>query len=448
MKAYDQIELKISLLVNRLATLEQIAISEDNKHLISVELIDEEIEIIGSEFLQLFKSSGQSNVIFNLNMYSNEILKTEHFKNKVSWFTKRAFDYLESEEVKKNRDLLKDTPESITSVMNSLARTSFDRNHRHGGNFDMRYFVSQYLIYRVKEQNYIYNTKTVNKKELFDKVYGKNPDEELLNKIKRVQEDYDSIFHKVNKNHNLDTDISYETVKKRLQKILPKQNRQTTMDNSQTLNVFKEHAFLVLFLIYHTRYQRFMSNSNTQNPPDFKEFKYTKDAIQDFLLSNPISGINDELFLNTVMQDSHHFSFFNAVTKLTSTFMNEVIGILEIAKNYDSLTGLFIVDKMIDVIPSISSLWGDNFETLVFEVGKFSREEEVKTAVEEATQDIEAVEFVESHLLSLFEKYGTIYNDDEAEDPVSLEEKVSNDLFKLIVKLYYQTEDGTTAYQK
>ena len=70
--------------------------------------------------------------------------------------------------------------------------------------------------------------------------------------------------------------VTLDTAKKRMQQVIPSKHKEGTMNQSEELNVFRQHALLIVFLIYKTSYQQFLSSPTNRTVPDSKTFEEVK----------------------------------------------------------------------------------------------------------------------------------------------------------------------------
>ena len=278
----------------------------------------------------------------------------------------------------------------------------------------------------------MFDSKKINKTELHELVYGTS---EILEKMTDVQNAHSSLFK------GDPAKISLDTAKKRMQQVLPSKHKEGTMNQSEELNVFQQQALLGILLIYKTSYQRFLSNPATQRVPDTRTFNEMKAVIEEFYQKQPISGIDDALFLKTVSEDTYHFALFNAFTRLTSAVLNEMNEIIVASRKYDSLSMLFIIDQMIESIPAYTSEWLSKYQEMAAEIDKISKFSEIQQVVQEAVEDEEALNYAKQTMLNMFSKFDSLQQDSENYDFVEV-------AFKKIVKDYYNDDENKTAYAK
>lgn len=226
-----------------------------------------------------------------------------------------------------------------------------------------------------------------------------------------------------------------------------------TMDQSHYLNIFEQYSLMNHMLIYHTKYQRYLSNSNTQDPPSYKHFKDLKEPIRLLLKYEPLNGIEDELYLETIMEDTFHFALFNALTKLFMKVLEDTVAFMEKTNNLPTLAVLFVIEQIENQLPLISKKWESYFGEIIGEFEKYSKNSLIKKAVNEAKDNEEVLNFANDKLLDLLRKYDSVFEDEDNIDlenkkTQTTEQKITLEVFKHIVKLYYQTKDGETAYQK
>ena len=166
-----------------------------------------------------------------------------------------------------------------------------------------------------------------------------------------------------------------------------------------------------------------------------------KAIIEEFFQKQPISGIDDALYLKTVSEDTYHFALFNAFTRLTSAVLNEMNEIIVASRKYDSLSMLFIIDQMIESIPAYTSEWLSKYQEMAAEIDKISKFSEIQQVVQEAVEDEEALNYAKQTMLNMFSKFDSLQQDSENYDFVEV-------AFKKIVKDYYNDDENKTAYAK
>lgn len=432
----SDIELQILLEANKLVNLEKQVLLKDDKTDIPEAVIARAIKSVEETILYLLRSDSSANSKSFFENFIQGKLESEKFLQIAQSILDRCrFIEVEANIVEKIR-LSEETPEPILHVMQNLAAYGNGLNDLLGGNYYNQYFLSQYLVYRINENRFMFDSKKINKTELYELVYGNADSElEILNKITDVQSTYKSLFK------GDSTEISLDTAKKRMQQVLPSQHKEGTMNQAEELNVFQQHALLIVFLIYKTSYQRFLSNPSTQRVPDSRTFEKMKSVIEEFSEKHPISGIDDALFLKTVSEDTHHFALFNAFTRLTTALLSEVNEMIIESRQHDSLSMLFIIDQMIENIPVYTSAWLEKFQVMVAEIDKFAEYPEIQQAVLNAVDDDEALEYAKQTMMNMFAKFENLQKDSENYD-------FTEEVFKKIVRDFYNDDETKSAYAK
>lgn len=450
--ALNRIQLQIVLEVSRLSTLENLSIRVDgssNIYVIEEGAIplDEPIIIPDVVFLEVFRSIEES-ILKTLKSdtsdsagtmfleYALQRMVTDKFKEVVHSIYNK---YMSGINKGKNDKLINKTPKLIQTIMQQLTAAGNDLrhiNHFPSNNVYDQYFLSQFMISKLDADSFVFDSKKINKRKLYDMVYGTDANDfDIYDKIEKIQKKYTSVFEKVNE------DVSYDTAKKRLQQVLPSKHKDGTMNQSDELNVFKQNALLVIFLIYKTKYQRFLSNPTTQRVPDSITIEETKKAIEEFFKEYPISGVGDELFLKTVLEDTYHFVLFNALTRLTTSVLSAVNRISTFSIGYDSLQNLFIIDQMIESTPNLVNEWMKKLLESNTGFQNANESPEIQQSIFDAIEDEEALEYAKNTMLDMFEKYNTLHHEETDYDFTEV-------IFKKIVKDYYASNGGGNAYAK
>ena len=428
----NDIELQTLLEAMKLVNLEKQVLIKDDEIDIPEAVVAGAMKSIEERILYLLRSDSSANAKSIFENFIQGKLESEKFLQIAQSILDRCrFIEVEANDAQKIR-LSEETPEPILHIMQHLAAYGNGLNDLLGSNFYNQYFLSQYLVYRVNEDKFMFDSKKINKTELHELVYGTS---EILEKMTDVQNAHSSLFK------GDPAKISLDTAKKRMQQVLPSKHKEGTMNQSEELNVFQQQALLGILLIYKTSYQRFLSNPATQRVPDTRTFNEMKAVIEEFYQKQPISGIDDALFLKTVSEDTYHFALFNAFTRLTTAVLKEVNEIIVASRKYDSLSMLFIIDQMIESIPAYTSEWLSKYQEMAAEIDKISKFSEIQQVVQEAVEDEEALNYAKQTMLNMFSKFDSLQQDSENYDFVEV-------AFKKIVKDYYNDDENKTAYAK
>lgn len=428
----NDIELQTLLEAMKLVNLEKQVLIKDDEIDIPEAVVAGAMKSIEERILYLLRSDSSANAKSIFENFIQGKLESEKFLQIAQSILDRCrFIEVEANDAQKIR-LSEETPEPILHIMQHLAAYGNGLNDLLGSNFYNQYFLSQYLVYRVNEDKFMFDSKKINKTELHELVYGTS---EILEKMTDVQNAHSSLFK------GDPAKISLDTAKKRMQQVLPSKHKEGTMNQSEELNVFQQQALLGILLIYKTSYQRFLSNPATQRVPDTRTFNEMKAVIEEFYQKQPISGIDDALFLKTVSEDTYHFALFNAFTRLTSAVLNEMNEIIVASRKYDTLSMLFIIDQMIDSMPAYTSEWLSKYQEMVSEIDKFAKYPEIQQIVLSALDDEEALNYAKQTMLNMFGKFDNLQQDSENYD-------FMEEVFKKIVSDYYNDDETKSAYAK
>lgn len=428
----NDIELQTLLEAMKLVNLEKQVLIKDDEIDIPEAVVAGAMKSIEERILYLLRSDSSANAKSIFENFIQGKLESEKFLQIAQSILDRCrFIEVEANDAQKIR-LSEETPEPILHIMQHLAAYGNGLNDLLGSNFYNQYFLSQYLVYRVNEDKFMFDSKKINKTELHELVYGTS---EILEKMTDVQNAHSSLFK------GDPAKISLDTAKKRMQQVLPSKHKEGTMNQSEELNVFQQQALLGILLIYKTSYQRFLSNPATQRVPDTRTFNEMKAVIEEFYQKQPISGIDDALFLKTVSEDTYHFTLFNAFTRLTTAVLKEVNEIIVASRKYDTLSMLFIIDQMIDSMPAYTSEWLSKYQEMVSEIDKFAKYPEIQQTVLSALDDEEALNYAKQTMLNMFGKFDNLQQDSENYD-------FMEEVFKKIVSDYYNDDETKSAYAK
>ena len=428
----NDIELQTLLEAMKLVNLEKQVLIKDDEIDIPEAVVAGAMKSIEERILYLLRSDSSANAKSIFENFIQGKLESEKFLQIAQSILDRCrFIEVEANDAQKIR-LSEETPEPILHIMQHLAAYGNGLNDLLGSNFYNQYFLSQYLVYRVNEDKFMFDSKKINKTELQELVYGTS---EILEKMTDVQNAHSSLFK------GDPAKISLDTTKKRMQQVLPSKHKEGTMNQSEELNVFQQQALLGILLIYKTSYQRFLSNPATQRVPDTRTFNEMKAVIEEFYQKQPISGIDDALFLKTVSEDTYHFALFNAFTRLTTAVLKEVNEIIVASRKYDTLSMLFIIDQMIDSMPAYTSEWLSKYQEMVSEIDKFAKYPEIQQTVLSALDDEEALNYAKQTMLNMFGKFDNLQQDSENYD-------FMEEVFKKIVSDYYNDDETKSAYAK
>ena len=428
----NDIELQTLLEAMKLVNLEKQVLIKDDEIDIPEAVVAGAMKSIEERILYLLRSDSSANAKSIFENFIQGKLESEKFLQIAQSILDRCrFIEVEANDAQKIR-LSEETPEPILHIMQHLAAYGNGLNDLLGSNFYNQYFLSQYLVYRVNEDKFMFDSKKINKTELHELVYGTS---EILEKMTDVQNAHSSLFK------GDPAKISLDTAKKRMQQVLPSKHKEGTMNQSEELNVFQQQALLGVLLIYKTSYQRFLSNPATHRVPDTRTFNEMKAVIEEFYQKQPISGIDDALFLKTVSEDTYHFALFNAFTRLTTAVLKEVNEIIVASRKYDTLSMLFIIDQMIDSMPAYTSEWLSKYQEMVSEIDKFAKYPEIQQTVLSALDDEEALNYAKQTMLNMFGKFDNLQQDSENYD-------FMEEVFKKIVSDYYNDDETKSAYAK
>ena len=428
----NDIELQTLLEAMKLVNLEKQVLIKDDEIDIPEAVVAGAMKSIEERILYLLRSDSSANAKSIFENFIQGKLESEKFLQIAQSILDRCrFIEVEANDAQKIR-LSEETPEPILHIMQHLAAYGNGLNDLLGSNFYNQYFLGQYLVYRVNEDKFMFDSKKINKTELHELVYGTS---EILEKMTDVQNAHSSLFK------GDPAKISLDTAKKRMQQVLPSKHKEGTMNQSEELNVFQQQALLGILLIYKTSYQRFLSNPATQRVPDTRTFNEMKAVIEEFYQKQPISGIDDALFLKTVSEDTYHFALFNAFTRLTTAVLKEVNEIIVASRKYDTLSMLFIIDQMIDSMPAYTSEWLSKYQEMVSEIDKFAKYPEIQQTVLSALDDEEALNYAKQTMLNMFGKFDNLQQDSENYD-------FMEEVFKKIVSDYYNDDETKSAYAK
>lgn len=429
-QSLNELELEVILEAQKLVNLERVVLSGDDELEVSELVISTVIKSIEKRILHLLCCDGSIGIGALFIKLTQTSLESEEFKQVAERISNEYSYRMTHEKVYKERVLKEEIPESILLLMEDVAVNGDEIKELVGDKFYNHYFMSQYLVYRANEKRYIVDSTTINKTELFNMVFGeKGIETNILKKINEVQKKHKTIFKKETETVNMDT------AKKKLFKVIPSKHKDGTMDQSEKLNIFQQHALLIIFLIDKTSYQRFLSNAKTQNPPDSRIFEEVKKAIEKFSELQPISGITDKLFMESSIEDTYHFALFNALTQLTTEIFNAMNEIINISNKYDSLSMLFIIDQLIENVPTYTTELMDKYFNIVTETVLNSEISENKELIYNVIEDEEGLDYVKKTMLNMFEKYSTFQQNSENYD-------FTESAFKRIVKEFYTSGDG------
>lgn len=442
----QHLTLKIELEVCRLVDLERISVeatklgNQDRLNLIAYELTN-----FSENIKKLICDNANVNVGDIFTEYSDTVLQLDEFRE-FAHQVKREALYLSELKYKEQNDTLSKMPNNIIRIMSSLTTVSNESQDSMGEKFNLRHFVSQFLIYTLSESESLLPVQEMNKKNLYDQVYGKDSEERgIRKKIEKIYKDYPSLYPSSSMK-----EISYETAKKRMQEMLPSKHKKNRLDQSHYLNIHEAHALLIHFLIYPSKYRRFLSNPNGKNVkvPDYEVFEMVRESIEDLFMLEPLSNIPSELFAKSVIEDTIHTRLFNAVTFFIMEIIREFLELMKLMSKQDTLGTLFALDQMISDVPEITKTWTNKYLEVIKEIHLLSDDEDVQKNVRNAIKDKESLSYARDNLLNLFEKYDTIYKGEFAVEENEKEKEAAGEIFKHVVKLFYQTDEGEIAYKK
>lgn len=338
---------------------------------------------------------------------------------------------------------LNDIPDQVKEIVEILSVDSSITDVPNDSKINLRYYTALYLIYRINENNYIIHSDEKSKKKLYDTIWGELRDDNFFDRVQKVHEAYPGLYKKDLKKKE-DTNYSYDTLKDRMNKVLPTKRNPNSMVTAHNLNLFEQHAMLIHFLIYNTKYQRFLSYHTTMEVPDYDVFKGIKESMLMFQSLKPVGDVDDELYQHTVIEDTFHFTVFNGVTKLIVSILEQVIEIIQLSSQHETLITLFWLEEVNRYIPNITKQFASIFSDIKDEIGKYHELDNLTKAVDQATEDETTLAYSKDKLKELLEKYDSIHEEDGSQ----IDSETTEAIFKLAVKLFYQYEDDETAYQK
>lgn len=336
-------------------------------------------------------------------------------------------------------------PEELKEIMEILSHDESIKKKLGGNKNKLRNYVAPYLVYRVNENKLVHHSDEKTKKELYDSLWGKSLDSEFIDTIRNVHEAYPLLYENDLKKDYVD--YNYDTMKKRMNKVLPTTGRESnSMKSSHNLNVLEQHVMQLHFLIYSSSYQRFLSNPVNGKVPDYETSKDIKDSMLMFQSQRPVSGIEDELFQRTVIEDTFHFGVFNGVTQLMGSILEMIVKIIQGNSKHESLITLIWLEEINKDIPELTRNLEFIYNGIRDELNKYNELENLAGTVNQATESEESLKYAKKMLMELLDKYDSIYKDEEHIE--ERERETASELFKMVVKQFYQYEEDETAYER
>ncbi|MGH2104987.1 hypothetical protein [Aerococcus urinaeequi] len=414
--------------------------------------IDDELAILEAKKLarsiaEILENDNELEELF-LDSY-NRIVKEKMFDDFTGLVDDSRISIKYHSKNNKTEEELGDIPDNLDKIVEYLSRDSVIADNPQDSKFNLRYYLALYLVYRIHDQKYFIHSDQKSKKGLYDAVWGELTDDELFNIVEDVHKSYRNLYEKDLKTEF--TDYSYDTIRKLMNKVLPTKRDPNSMMTATSLNKFEQHIMLIHFLIYNTRYQRFLSNPSKNKVPSYDELKSIRESILMFESKHPVIDFGDELSQLTVVEDTFHFAVFNGITKLVVSILKNIIEIIQITSQHESLITLFWLEEVNRYIPNIMNRFADIFGEIKDEVAKYHELDGLEEAVSRATKDEETLAYSRDKLKKLFEKYDSIGEEDsnqDEEDSNQIDSKTTEAIFKLVVELFYQYEDDETAYER
>ena len=194
------------------------------------------------------------------------------------------------------------------------------------------------------------------------------------------------------------------------------------------------------------RSQRFLSNPVNGKVPDYETSKDIKDSMLMFQSQRPVSGIEDELFQRTVIEDTFHFGVFNGVTQLMGSILEMIVKIIQGNSKHESLITLIWLEEINKDIPELTRNLEFIYNGIRDELNKYNELENLAGTVNQATESEESLKYAKKMLMERLDKYDSIYKDEEHIE--ERERETASELFKMVVKQFYQYEEDETAYER
>ena len=187
----NDIELQTLLEAMKLVNLEKQVLIKDDEIDIPEAVVAGAMKSIEERILYLLRSDSSANAKSIFENFIQGKLESEKFLQIAQSILDRCrFIEVEANDAQKIR-LSEETPEPILHIMQHLAAYGNGLNDLLGSNFYNQYFLSQYLVYRVNEDKFMFDSKKINKTELHELVYGTS---EILEKMTDVQNAHSSLF--------------------------------------------------------------------------------------------------------------------------------------------------------------------------------------------------------------------------------------------------------------
>src|SRR5699024_8216010 len=183
-------------------------------------------------------------------------------------------------------------------------------------------FFTKYIIYKVKQEEYQSKKPSMNKTKYFTHLVT-----EGLIKERRSNSQYFEIANAIK----------------------PSKHKEKTLNQSDELNTFNQSAIGISLYLYdkNDKYFKFMQ-SIFDKKKKLKKIITVDDVISSKNLINEFmekQGLlkSNELYYETTLEDTFHFTHFTAISKLMNTIIDVTSDITQKSANNDILVGLYIL---------------------------------------------------------------------------------------------------------
>ena len=343
-----------------------------------------------------------NNAVDIVKNFDNEDIKAhfDNFLNRIKDFSDVAIEYADTafKEILKDMELkqaiLKEDLRNANSIIQSQEflklKESISNIHplldceKYDDFYDANFFT-KYIIYKVKQDEYQSKKPSMNKTKYFTHLVT-----EGLIKERRSNSQYFEIANAIK----------------------PSKHKEKTINQSDELNTFNQSAIGISLYLYdkNDKYFKFMQ-SIFDKKKKLKKIITVDDVISSKNLINEFmekQGLlkSNELYYETTLEDTFHFTHFTAISKLMNTIIDVTSDITQKSANNDILVGLYILESLTKEIPNIINEYDKKYNKFVSLVDSFSRNTEMKNEIDSVIKkQPNLVSKIENDLMALLKSY-------------------------------------------
>lgn len=302
----------------------------------------------------------------------NEILKDMELKQAIL-----KQDISMTNSINQSKDFLH-LKESISNIHPLLDCEKYD-------DFYDANFFTKYIVYKVKQDDYHSKKPSLNKTKYFKHLVTEGLIEE-----RKSNSQYFEIANAIK----------------------PSRHKENTLNQSDELNNLNQSAIGISLYLYdkNDKYFKFMQSIYDKKKKRKKvitvdDIISSKNLINEFMKKQGLLNSN-ELYYETTLEDTFHFTYFTAISKLMNTIIDVTSTIIQKSANNDILVGLYILESLTQEIPNIITEYDKKYNKFESLINDFSRNTDMKNAVDSVIKKQPTlVSKIENELMSLLKSH-------------------------------------------